>query len=445
MALIADIEETMNSITSMGSIQGTGQKQRINIKQFVYTRNYMTDYTSTPTDTTTMASRASTPSSITSSYLPINQIKSPEHIHPFASLYYRQHTLIPNRITVNEIQLSDELWSRHAFSMGMPFNDIYRPHADARKFAQKMQKKLKMSNKQLADSLLPLIQTTIKSSKKLRVETDATFHPDAVPKGNPAGRMSNSQTVPWSMPLPIPKPNITVGFSSKNFSSHELELQDGIISDAQGEPCNLGKISQPIRGRNTLLWPFFNVEIQHESLNAAQNAAAGSGSTCNNALALLAEAADEPLVQSGGRNLFWQSRRAVTSFSLSIHNSSTSEGRMATLNLHSSEGGLSHAVAPIRTYDLCNERDVEYLLSRLGSIFVWAENCHLQQISTLLENLDALVQLEQGKEHLSDSFPHETMDIVTSSPGNLSPPRRKLGSIRNVLAEISPKWIRAQG
>ncbi|OAP64610.1 hypothetical protein AYL99_00582 [Fonsecaea erecta] len=391
-----------------------------------------------------MASQASTPSSISTPYLPIKDITSPEHVHPFASLYYRQHTLVPNRITVEEGQLCDERWSRHAFSMGMPFSDIYRPHPEARKFVQKMQKKPRMSNKHLADSLLPLIQTAMKSSKKLHLETDATFHPDAVPKGSPVGRISNSQTAPWSMPLPIPKPNITVGFSSKNFTSHELELQDGIISDAQGEPCNLANISQPVRGSNVLCWPFFNVEIQHDSLDAAQNAAAGSGSTCNNGLALLAEAADEPLIQSRGRNLFWQSRRAVCSFSLSIHNNSGEGGKLATLNLHSSEGGLSHTAAAIRTYDLCNERDVEYLLSRLGSIFVWAENCHLPQILTLLQTLDALVLLDSGREYVSDSFPHDTMDTFTNPSGNVSPARSKLGVIKSVLADISPKWLRAQ-
>ncbi|KIW92680.1 uncharacterized protein Z519_06527 [Cladophialophora bantiana CBS 173.52] len=388
-----------------------------------------------------MASQASTPSSVTSPYSPIKEIAGPEHVSPFASSYYRQHTLVPNRINVEESQLSDERWSRHAFSMGMPFNDIHRSHPDARKFVQKMQKRSRISDKQFAESFLPLIQTALKSSKKLQVKTDATFHPDAMPKGSPVGRVSDSQ---WTMPLPIPKPNITVGFSSKNFTSHDLELQDGIISDAQGGPCNLAKISQPTVGSNSLLWPFFNVEIQRDSLMAAQNAAAGSGSTCNNALALLAEAADETAIQGQGRNFFWPPRRSVQSFSLSIHNNSGGGSKMATLNLHSYEGGFSHTVAPIRTYDLCNEWDVEYLLSRLGSIFVWAENCRLQQIFTLLETLDALVQLEPAREYLSDSFPHGSMDAVTSSPGNQSPARRKLETIKSVLVELSPKWIRAQ-
>jgi len=275
-----------------------------------------------------------------------------------------------------------------------------------------------MSDKHVTELLVPLIQSASQSSKKLQIKTDTPFHPDAVPNGSPVGRLSGSQNAPWGMPLPIPKPNITVGFGSKNFTEHELELQDGIISNAHGEPCNLAKISQPVVGNNTLLWPFLTVDVHKDSLEAAQNASAGSGSTCNNALSLLAEAAEGSMVQRRGRNLFWQGRRAVQSFSLSVHNDSEGNGKMATLNLHTSEGGLSHSCAAIRSYALCNEYDVECLLSRLGSIFVWAENCHLSQIGTLLANLDTLVQLESGKEHLSDRFSNADLDVATSYSGN---------------------------
>jgi hypothetical protein len=299
-----------------------------------------------------------------------------------------------------------------------------------------------MSDKQLTELLLPLIQTAIQSSKKLQVKTDTTFHTDAVPSGNPVGRLS-SQNATWSMPLAVPKPNITIGFSSKNFTEHELELQDGIISNAYGEPCNLANLSQPVVGNNTLLWPFFTVEVQGSSLEAAQNAAAGSASTCNNAVALLAEAAQEQFIQLHGRNLFWQSQRAVQSFSLSIHNDSEGNGRMATLNLHTSHGGLSHNCAPIRSYALANEEDMECLLSRLTSIFVWAENCHLQQIFTLLANLDALVRLDSGREHPTDGFPSMELGGAMSFNGSLSPGRSKLGAIKSVLAQVSPRWIRS--
>ncbi|KIW68202.1 hypothetical protein PV04_04163 [Phialophora macrospora] len=387
-----------------------------------------------------LTSPASTPSSQTSLSFPSREI-SRERAVPFASSYYRQYTLHPNCISVDDSHLTEEQWSRHAFALGMPSRDVPRAHPEVRRFTQRLQRKPRMSDKQLTELLLPLIQTATQSSKKLQVKTNTAFHTDAVPNGNPVGRLS-SQNATWSMPLPVPKPNITIGFSSKNFTEHELELQDGIISNAHGEPCNLAKLSQPVVGNNTLLWPFLTVEIQSSSLQAAQNAAAGSSSTCNNALALLAEAAQEHFIQLHGRNLFWQSQRAVQSFSLSIHNDSEGNSRMATLNLHTSQGGLSHNSAPIRSYALCDEKDVECLLSRLTSIFVWAENCHLQQIFTLLANLDAIVRLDTGREHLSDGFPSAELDGAMSVNGSLSPGWSKLGAIRSVLAQVSPKWIR---
>ncbi|OCT45715.1 hypothetical protein CLCR_01601 [Cladophialophora carrionii] len=388
-----------------------------------------------------LTSPASTLSSQASQYFPSRDLTNREKAAPYTSSYYRQHTLCPNRISVDDSHLTEEQWSRHAFALGIPSKDIRRPHPDARRFTQRLQRKPRMSDRQVAELLLPLIQSATQSSKKLQVKTDAAFHTDAVPNGNPVGRLS-SQNAAWSMPLPVPRPNITVGFSSKNFTEHELELQDGIISNAYGEPCNLAHISQPIVGNNTLLWPFFTVEVQSSSLEAAQNAAAGSASTCNNALALLAEAAQEPFIRRHGSNLFWESQRAVQSFSLSIHNDSEGNGKVATLNLHTSHGGVSHRCAPIRSYSLCNEDDVECLFSRLSSIFVWAENCHLQQIVTLLANLDALVQLDSGREHLSDGFPNADLDGATGFDGSLTPGRSKLGAIKTVLAQVSPRWIR---
>jgi hypothetical protein len=79
---------------------------------------------------------------------------------------------------------------------------------------------------------------------------------------------------------------------------------------------------------------------------------------------------------------------------------------------------------------------------RLTSIFVWAENCHLQQILTLLANLDAIVQLQSGRKHLSDSFPYFGMDEFTDYAGNTNSGKSKSG-FRRVLADLSPKWIKA--
>ncbi|KIX08951.1 uncharacterized protein Z518_00029 [Rhinocladiella mackenziei CBS 650.93] len=369
----------------------------------------------------------SRPSSITSQYMPIKDITNPDPASPFSSPFYRQHTLRPNNIIVEDGQLDDERWSRQAFALGMPFGDVQRPNAEARKVAQKMQRKQNLNEKQLVELLLPLVQSSAKSHKKLQVQTGNNFHHDAVP----IGTFDQSSYTAWSMPLPVPKPDIAVGFTSKTFNSHELELQEGIISNAHGEPCDLAKVSQPTRD---VFWPFFVVEVQ-ASLYAAQNAAAGSASTCNNALALLAEAADEPTIQRQGRGISWQSRRAVQSFSLAVC------GKTATLNLHNFQGGLSHCAAVIRSYKLDDESDMEALASRLASILIWAENCRLPTIVDLLENLDHMVQLE-SRDYLSDAFTNE--NLVTVSNHDAGSPRKRFSGIKSRLAEISPKWIRVQ-
>ena len=388
-----------------------------------------------------LGSPSSTLSTQTSQYFPLRDIAESDRATPFNSSYYRQHSLFSKGITVNDDLLSEEEWSRHAFAMGMPSRDVHRSHPDARRFTQRLQRRAQISDKHITQLLLPLIQSALPSPKKFQVKTDGTFHPDAVPSGRSPGRLSGSSSPSWSLPLPVPEPNITIGFGSQNFTEHQLELQDGIISDAHGEPCNLAKVSQPVAGNNMLFWPFFTVHIQKDSLEAAQNASAGSGATCSNALGLLAEAAEEPIIQVYGRSVFWQSRRQVQTFSLSVHNDSEGNGKMATLNIHTSQGGLSHTCAPIRSYALCNEYDVECLLSRLGSIFIWAENSHMQNVFTLLSNLDALVQLESGRRHLSDGFPSPQLDAATGF-GALSPARSKFGVIKDVLAQVSPKWIR---
>lgn len=371
-----------------------------------------------------------TSSSNNSQYAPIKDIANRVPMCPFASIYYREHTLRPNHIIVEEHQLDDERWSRQAFALGIPFADVHSPCPEARRFAQKLQKKQRISGKRLTELLLPLIQWASKSSKRLQVKTETAFHDEAVPDGS----MDQADDCVWSMPLPLPRPNIVVGYSQGNFNSHELELQDGIIANGRGEPCDLSRISQPTSG---VFWPFFVVEVQQESSRAAQNAAAGSASTCNNSLALLAEAADEPAIQRQGRNIFWQTQRSIQSFSLSI------SGKIATLHLNNSDGGLRHRCTAIRSYNLDDEREVCALVARLGSIFVWAENSRLQAVHNMLENLSSLVRLD-ARDMVSDAFPNEHLDAVTANSRPVSP-RKMLTGIRSVWAEISPKWIRAQG
>lgn len=370
----------------------------------------------------------STRSSIKSRHPSVQEITNSPRASPLSSSYYRQQTLRSNNIILEEGSLDEERWSRQAFALGMPVGDIHRPNPEARKFAQKVQKRPHMSERQLTDLLLSLIQASTKSHRHLQVKANTTFHRVAVPNGSG----SHSSHKPRSTPLPVPTPNIVVGYTQSTFTRHELELQNGLICNTNGEPCDLAQISQPI---SEVFWPFFVVDIQPESLSTAQNASAGSAATCNNALVLLAEATEASTVQRQGRECFWKSRRAMQSFSLSI------SGNLATLNLHSSQGGRLHHAAAIRSYYLEDERDMEALLSRIGSIFVWAENCRLASIQDLLQRLDNIVQLE-AREHVSDAFSNEKLISVTEY-GSVSP-RRRFGGLKSMLAEISPKWTRAQ-
>lgn len=376
-------------------------------------------------------------------YNPITHLTNPSQTSsasPYNSPFYRQHTLKPNNIIIEDAVLDEERWSRAAFAFGMPYGDVFRATNETRRFASKVSRKSNLSEKTMTELVMTLVQAATKAHKNLQTKASAAFHKDAVPSGAITTDALLSPPDTWSMPLPIPKPSIAVGFSTKTFTPHELELQAGIISTSAGLPCDLAKVSQPT---TDVFWPFFTVDIQPESLHAAQNASAGSASTCNNALALLAEAADEPTIQKQGPSIFWNSRKAVHSFSLSVNLS----GKVASLNLHDSEGSLMHHAAMIRVYRLDDERDVEALFSRLISICVWADNIRLPAIVDLLENLDELVKLESRREFVSDTFVNQDLSSVVgtgyggSAIGSISPPKR-FGGFKSVMKDISPRWLR---
>lgn len=376
-------------------------------------------------------------------YTPISHLTNTSQTSsssPYNSPFYRQHTLKPNNVIIEDAVLDEERWSRAAFALGMPFGDVFRATNETRRFANKVSRKSNLSEKAMTDLVMTLVQAAAKAHKNLQAKTNAVFHKDAVPNSAIGTNALLSPPDSWSMPLPVPKPNIAVGFTTKTFTPHELELQSGIISTSAGLPCDLAKVSQPTAD---VFWPFFTVDIQPESLHAAQNASAGSASTCNNALALLAEAADEPTIQKQGPSIFWNSRRAVQSFSLSINLS----GKVASLNLHDSEGGLIHHAGMIRVYQLEDERDVEALFSRLVSICVWADNIRLPAIVDLLENLDRLVKLESQREFVSDAFVNQGLSSILgagyagSAIGSISPPKRFEG-FKSVMRDISPRWLK---
>ncbi len=191
----------------------------------------------------------------------------------FGSIDYRSTTLEPNHIIVEDQQMDDERWSRLAFALGMPYGDSRRPSSEASKFAQQVKSRKSISSKEMTDLLLPLLISVAKPHKTMKCRKDTLFHRDGVPDDVPDFEVDGG----WKMQLPTPKPTITLGYSNKAFDGHQLELQHGIISNSQNEPCDLHKLSQPVPD---VYWPFFIVEALDESMLAARNACAGSAATC---------------------------------------------------------------------------------------------------------------------------------------------------------------------
>ena len=319
--------------------------------------------------------------------------------------------------------MDDERWSRLAFALGMPYGDSRKPSSEATKFAQQVRNRKSISSKEMTDLLLPLLISVAKPHKTMKCRTNTLFHRDGVPDDVPDFEVDGG----WKMQLPTPKPTITLGYSNKAFDAHQLELQHGIIANNQNEPCDLHKLSQPVPD---VYWPFFIVEALDESMLAARNACAGSAATCNNALMIFAGAA-ETIKTYQDMNFLWNLSKAAQSFSLAIN------GKTACLNTHNSEGCLPHAVAVIRTYRLDDEKEVEAMAARIGSILVWAENCRLQSIGDLLDQFDKRVRLCR-----------DTMarNGVSYDPTELADfgvvPKTRRSIIFSVLTESLPKWAR---
>ncbi|KAK5242308.1 hypothetical protein LTR40_007014, partial [Exophiala xenobiotica] len=342
----------------------------------------------------------------------------------FGSCNYRSIILEPNHIIVEDQQMDDERWSRLAFALGIPFGDSCRPSPAATKFAQQMNSRRTVSSKEATELLISLLVSIAKDHTNMKCRTNTTFYRDGVPDEVPDFEIDDG----WKMQLPTPRPAITLGYSKTSFTTHQLELQQGIIANSKNEPCDLHKLSQPVPD---VYWPFFVVEVLEDSMLAARNACAGSAATCNNALMIFAGAAQEPQKAYHDMNFLWNLSKAAQSFSLAIN------GKTACLNTHNSEGCLPHAVAVIRTYRLDDENEVEALAARIGSILVWAENCRLQSIHDLLTNFDRRVKLAQNTVDKSNDWyaPSELANFGVV-------PKSTMTVIREVLAESLPRWAR---
>ncbi|KAL2416812.1 hypothetical protein ABEF95_005453 [Exophiala dermatitidis] len=350
--------------------------------------------------------------------------ESTSHTNSFGSSTYRSTTLEPNNIIVEHEQMDDERWCRLAFALGMPYGEIRHRSPETVKFAQQLRTRKPLSGKAVAELLAPLLASLVKRHKLMRCRGNAVFHPDGVPDSVPDIHIDKE----WKMHLPTPNPAFALGYSCRAFTSHQLELQQGIIANSRSEPCDLHKLSQPTP---EVYWPFFVVEAQEQSMVAARNACAGSAATCNNALMIFAGAAHEPAKHYHDMDFLWSLSKAAQSFSLAIH------GKKASLNTHSSEGCLPHAVAVVRTYQLDDEKEVEAMAARISSILVWAENSRLRAIGDLLGVFDQKVRLAKHPLPQSEDLytPSELMGFGVT-------PRSRMSIIKGVLADSVPRWAR---
>jgi hypothetical protein len=232
--------------------------------------------------------------------------------------------------------MGQDQWATLAAALGMAPVDDPATNPDIAKVAHKIRKRRTLTDKHRSELLTTIVASIAHNHPRLSLATQASFNRDAVPLDVPQFGIDSQ----WKIRLPTPKPAIAVGYNPSVFSSHQRELQQGIISDPTGEPRDLSRISQTTPG---LYWPFFIIEIDGDSMIAARNASAGATATCNNALLMLAGAVVDPQNPEHDEEFINSLSRAIHSFSLAV------SGKTACLMTHNSEGCLAEAVGIIRS------------------------------------------------------------------------------------------------
>lgn len=330
--------------------------------------------------------------------------------------------------------------------MGINPSDAGPITETTRKIAHKVDKRRKMDAKQMTDIIWPAIAAIAVKYRKTHLTNDNVFNREPIPTYAPSLATTTNRRIGI---LP-PRPAITAGYTSHAFSSHQRELQHGLISDIDGAPRDLSKLSHVCKDT---YWPFFLIEIHDTSLSAASDLAVDGTATCNNALMTLASALLDPL-SSNSTNATTNNpserltdcvTQCAASFALAIHK------RHARLITHFCEGFVSETAGVVQTYDLSSERDVTSLLVRVDSIFAWAGGSRLAAVGELLEILDRRVGFGECVRD-QETVARGPMDvpgvgraegIVDGGAGARASPRRD-GLFKTVIGSSMPKWSRAE-
>lgn len=332
----------------------------------------------------------------------------------------RSPLLEANGIYLVDTIMDTKSWSDTAFSLGLTAREVQRSGAGTLKLVQKMRKRKIHSIPQIHDAMKSFINSIISDCPELTQQNKCVFPHDAVPTAE-----SLKNTVHR---LPVPKPAVVIGHSREIFSTANIELQDGIIVNTLGEPCDLRRVSQPAEG---LFWPFLVVEVSDESMLNARQAGAITAATCNNSVRLLQEAA----AMNTRRPQYISDqyvRNSDPSFSLCIH------GKTALLSIHSDQKGAPFIAVPIASYDLESDHDVASLAGRIHSIFVWAQSSRLDNIVLDLEKLRITIYGET-RARSSDVISREVdpTSMRNSRSQQLKNPRRMKTALRAGL----PWWL----
>ncbi|RMZ83837.1 hypothetical protein DV737_g1478, partial [Chaetothyriales sp. CBS 132003] len=324
--------------------------------------------------------------------------------------------------------MDPEQWSSLALALGLNPCDEDVPNLKASKLANKIRKS-HSSEKEMAEILTSLLLVIVAPYPRMLIARNTSFHREAVPAEMPEFGMDSR----WTVRLAAPRPSIVIGYNPRVFTSHYVELQQGIIADPRGEPRDLGRISESIDG---MYWPFFVVDVNVKSMMAARNGCTGATATCNNALMILGGAMINPQASQYDQDFITSLSTAVHSFSLSVC------GKTAWLMAHNSEGSVAEAVGIVRCYELDQEADLEALANRIRSILVWGQKTRLRAIVDLLDRLDQRVNFKESSsdQEMVSKLPLELPDPSVSEAKKKS----KKGVLERVLAESMPSWSRVE-
>lgn len=336
-----------------------------------------------------------------------------------------------DQATAKSPDLTYERWSAAADAMGISPFDAGPVGDEARKFAHKVDKRRKIDAKHMTEVIWSAIATIAVRHPRTHITSDNLFNRDPIP--NYAPRLDS--TTNRRIGLLPPRPAITAGYRPQTFTTHQRELQHGLISDIDGAPRDLSKLSHVCKDT---YWPFFVVEIHDTSMRAASDVSVDGTATSNNALMTLASALLNPNALAPDDHLIDCVNQGIACFALAIYK------KKARLIVHYSEGFVAETVGVIQTYSLESEKDMAALLVRIENIFAWAEGPRLAAVTELLNILDRRVNFSQcvADQETSTRGPMDVPGIGRLPPE--APAEKKGGLLKAVIGSSMPAWSRVE-